>query len=93
MVGDIRGTGMFWGIDVVRDRASREPYTAALQVATRVVAAGLQRGLFVYPASGMARPGGDAVMVTPPFMIGGDEIEYIVSHLRATLDDVYPNLQ
>jgi adenosylmethionine-8-amino-7-oxononanoate aminotransferase len=93
MVGDIRGTGMFWGIEMVRDRASREPYPAALKVASRVVAAGLKRGLFVYPATGMARPGGDAVMVTPPFMIGGDEIEYIVSHLRATLDDVYPNLQ
>jgi adenosylmethionine-8-amino-7-oxononanoate aminotransferase len=41
----------------------------------------------------MARgAGGDAVMVTPPFVIGGDEIEYIVSRLRATLDDVYPDL-
>jgi adenosylmethionine-8-amino-7-oxononanoate aminotransferase len=59
-----------------------------------VVAAGLKRGLFVYPATGMARgAGGDAVMVTPPFVIGGGEIEYIVSRLRATLDDVHPNLQ
>jgi adenosylmethionine-8-amino-7-oxononanoate aminotransferase len=41
----------------------------------------------------MARPGGDAVMVTPPFVIGDDDIDYIVSNLRATLDDVHANLQ
>jgi adenosylmethionine-8-amino-7-oxononanoate aminotransferase len=93
MVGDIRGTGMFWGVEMVRDRVSRAPYPAAMKVASRVVSAGLKRGLFVYPATGMARPGGDAVMVTPPFVIGTDEIEYIVSRLRATLDDVHPNLQ
>ena len=93
MVGDIRGTGMFWGVEMVRDRASRAPYPAAMKVASRVVAAGLKRGLFVYPATGMARPGGDAVMVTPPFVIGTAEIEYIVSRLRATLDDVHPSLQ
>ncbi len=93
MVGDIRGTGMFWGIEMVRDRVSRAPYPVTMKVASRVVSAGLKRGLFVYPATGMARPGGDAVMVTPPFMIGTDEIEYIVSRLRATLDDVHPNLQ
>jgi adenosylmethionine-8-amino-7-oxononanoate aminotransferase len=64
-----------------------------MKVASRVVSAGLKRGLFVYPATGMARPGGDAVMVTPPFVIGTEEIEYIASRLRATLDDVHPNLQ
>ena len=32
-------------------------------------------------------------MVTPPFVIGTAEIEYIVSRLRATLDDVHPSLQ
>jgi adenosylmethionine-8-amino-7-oxononanoate aminotransferase len=93
MVGDIRGTGMFWGVEMVRDRVSRAPYPVALKVASRVVGAGLKRGLFVYPATGMARPGGDAVMVTPPFVIATDEVEYIVRRLRATLDDVHPNLR
>lgn len=93
MVGDIRGAGLFWGVEMVRDRASREPYPPAMKVASKVVAAGLKRGLFVYPATGMARPGGDAVMVTPPFVISKDEIEYIVRTLRATLDDVHPSLQ
>jgi adenosylmethionine-8-amino-7-oxononanoate aminotransferase len=64
-----------------------------MKVASRVVAAGLERGVFVYPATGMARPGGDAVMVTPPFVITDSDIDYIVSRLRAALDDVSAGLQ
>src|SRR6185312_5120416 len=73
MVGDIRGAGLFWGIEMVKDRGSRAPYPASMKLASRVVAAGLKREIFVYPATGMARPGGDAVMVTPPFVIADSD--------------------
>jgi adenosylmethionine-8-amino-7-oxononanoate aminotransferase len=94
MVGDIRGVGMFWGIELVRDRATRTPYDPDSRVITKVLAAAMKHGLFVYPASGMAgRAGGDTVMVTPPFVIGEAEIEYIVNNLRTALDEVYSGLQ
>jgi adenosylmethionine-8-amino-7-oxononanoate aminotransferase len=90
MVGDIRGVGMFWGIELVRDRAARTPYDPNSRVITKVLAAAMRHGLFVYPASGMAgTAGGDTVMVTPPFIIGEAEIEYIVSNLRSALDEVH----
>lgn len=94
MVGDIRGTGLFWGIEMVRERATRTPYPPSMRVTSRVIAAALKRGLFVYPSVGMAgrEAGGDAVMITPPFVIGESEIEYIVRNLRAALDEVYPSL-
>lgn len=94
MVGDIRGIGLFWGIELVRDRATRTPYSPALRVTSRVQAAALKHGLFVYPTVGMAGPvaGGDGVMVTPPFVIGTPEIEFIVHNLRTALDEVHPNL-
>ncbi len=93
MVGDIRGAGMFWGVELVKDRESRTPYPPQTRLTTRVLAAGLKRGLFCYPSSGMAGPkGGDAVMVTPPFIIGDEEVEFIVRTLRQTLDDVRPNV-
>jgi adenosylmethionine-8-amino-7-oxononanoate aminotransferase len=94
MVGDIRGSGLFWGIEMVRERATRAPYPPSLRVTSRVIAAALKHGLFVYPSVGMAgrEAGGDAVMVTPPFVIGESEIEYIVRNLRAALDEVHPNL-
>jgi adenosylmethionine-8-amino-7-oxononanoate aminotransferase len=93
MVGDIRGTGLFWGIEIVRDKAAKTPYTPELRVTDRVIGAALKHGLFVYPTSGMAgRAGGDGVMVTPPFVIGPPEIEYIIGNLRAAFDEVYANL-
>lgn len=90
MVGDIRGAGLFWGIELVRDKADRIPFSPALRVTNRVVDAALKQDLFVYPSLGMAGPvlGGDAVMVTPPFVIGPAEIDYIVRHLRSALDQV-----
>jgi adenosylmethionine-8-amino-7-oxononanoate aminotransferase len=94
MVGDIRGVAMFWGIELVRDRAMRTPYDPDSRVITKVLAAAMKHGLFVSPASGMAgRAGGDTVMVTPPFVIGEAEIEYIVNNLRTALDEVYSGLQ
>jgi adenosylmethionine-8-amino-7-oxononanoate aminotransferase len=93
MVGDIRGVGMFWGIELVRDRATRTPYDPDSRVITKVLAAAMRHGLFVYPASGMAgKAGGDTVMVTPPFVIGEAEIEYIVNNLRTALDEVHSTL-
>jgi adenosylmethionine-8-amino-7-oxononanoate aminotransferase len=93
MVGDIRGTGLFWGIEVVRDRIEKLPYIPQLRVTNRLIAAALQHGLFVYPTSGMAgKAGGDGVMVTPPFVIGPPEIDYIVTNLRAALDEVHLTL-
>jgi adenosylmethionine-8-amino-7-oxononanoate aminotransferase len=90
MVGDIRGVGMFWGIELVRDGATRTPYDPDSRVITKVLAAAMRHGLFVYPASGMAgTAGGDTVMVAPPFIIGESEIEYIVSNLRIALDEVH----
>ncbi len=88
MVGEIRGTGLFWGIELVKDRSTREPFPPAARTINRVLAAALRRGLFIYPSAGMAgERGGDAIMVTPPFVIGDEEIEFIAQTLRATLDD------
>ena len=93
MVGDIRGTGLFWGIEIVRDKAAKAPYAPDLRVTNRVIGAALKHGLFVYPTSGMAgEAGGDGVMVTPPFVIAPPEIDYIVRNLSAALDEVHAAL-
>jgi len=93
MVGDIRGTGLFWGIEIVCDKAARMPYAPHLRVTNRVIGAALKHGLFVYPTSGMAgRAGGDGVMVTPPFVVGEPEVEYIVQNLLTAFDEVHASL-
>jgi len=93
MVGDIRGIGLFWGIELVRESAAKTPYPPDLRLTSRVLAAALDHGLFVYPAVGMAGPsGGDGVMITPPFVIDVPEIDFIVQNLRTALDEVHAKL-
>jgi len=93
MVGDVRGIGMFWAIEFVSDRRTKAPYPPDRRVTMRVIDEALERGLFVYPARGMAGPaGGDAIMITPPFVIGDDEIGFITRTLRAAFDAVMPAL-
>ena len=93
MVGDIRGAGFFWGVELVRDREKRTPYAPELKTANKVLGAAVKRGLFVYPSTGMAGPaGGDAIMITPPFIVNDNDIDFIVNTARAALDDVKPNL-
>jgi adenosylmethionine-8-amino-7-oxononanoate aminotransferase len=38
------------------------------------------------------KAGGDAMMITPPFIIGDTEIEFIIRTARAALDEIQPNL-
>jgi adenosylmethionine-8-amino-7-oxononanoate aminotransferase len=93
MVGDIRGAGMFWGIELVHDKTSRVPFAPEKKVTNRVLGAAVRRGMFFYPATGMAgKAGGDAMMITPPFIIGDEEIELIIRTARAALDEIQPNL-
>ena len=93
MVGDIRGAGFFWGIELVRDKERKIPFAPELKTANKVLGAAIKRGLFFYPSTGMAGPaGGDAMMITPPFIVDDHDIDFIVSTARAALDDVKPNL-
>jgi adenosylmethionine-8-amino-7-oxononanoate aminotransferase len=84
---------MFWGIEFVRDRATAEPFERSSRVTLKVIEAALKRGLFVYPSTGMAGNGrGDSVMVTPPFIIGEEEIGFIAATLRSAFDEVMAGL-
>ena len=90
MTGDIRGAGLFWGIEIVADRATRRPFPPGKQMARKVLRAALDLGLSAYPAAGMAgEQGGDAVMVAPPFVIGDTEVEFIATTLRRSFDAAF----
>ncbi len=93
MVGEIRGTGLFWGIELVQDRKTRQPFPASAHLVNRVLGASVRRGLFFYPSSGIAgEAGGDAIMLTPPFVVGDAEVEFMVSTVKAALEEVRTTL-
>ena len=86
IVGDVRGLGMMWGIELVKDRKSREPFPPALKVSRRLYDLCLDEGLLIYPGSG-TREGqdGDHFIVAPPFTITRAEMDDLVARLTRAL--------
>jgi adenosylmethionine-8-amino-7-oxononanoate aminotransferase len=80
-VGEVRGLGLMAAVEIVRDRASREPYPAAARMAQRIQAEALRRGVIVYASGGQAEGAGDLVMLGPPLVITDEQVEETVSTL------------
>jgi hypothetical protein len=86
-VGDIRGRGLFWALELVSDRKTKAPFDPALRLHARVKAAGLQAGLLCYPMGGtIDGRQGDHVLLAPPFIIEAREIEELLHRLAAALE-------
>jgi adenosylmethionine-8-amino-7-oxononanoate aminotransferase len=77
-VGDVRGIGMMIGIELVRDRTSKEPFERSDQVTERIVAAARDDGLLVYSSTGHVDMAGDLVMLGPPFTLTDDDAAILV---------------
>jgi adenosylmethionine-8-amino-7-oxononanoate aminotransferase len=69
-VGDIRGRGLFWAVELVRDRASKAPFDPALRLHARVKEQAMARGLMTYPMGGtIDGRQGDHVLLAPPYIV------------------------
>ena len=69
IVGDVRGLGMMIGIELVRERGSKEPFARPEQLAEEVLAAARDDGLLLYSSTGhVDGTNGDLVMLGPPFV-------------------------
>lgn len=88
-VGDLRGLGLMAGVELVADRAGKQPYPRSQRIAERVQAAALTRGLNVYYGVGLADGrDGDAILIGPPFVISEAQIDELVVLLRAAIEEV-----
>ncbi len=83
-VAEIRGRGLMWGVEFVKDRDRLECFSPEDRFTSRVVAAGLGEGVFFYPSG--VDPARDAIMLGPPLIIGEEEIEIIAGGLERALD-------
>ena len=90
-VGDIRGRGLFRGIELVRDRDSKTPFDPSLGLAAKIKKAAFEAGLICYPMSG-TRDGrnGDHILLAPPFIISGDQIAEVVDKLDVAITQSLP---
>ena len=90
-VGDIRGRGLFRGIELVADRAGKRPLPPEQKAYARIKAHALANGLLCYPSGGTVDGQlGDHVLLAPPFTISTAQLEELVDKLAHSVETVLP---
>ena len=88
-IGDIRGRGLFRGIELVADRDTKEPLDPSLKTHAKIKKAAMARGLMCYPMGGtIDGVRGDHVLLAPPYIIAPEEVDQIVERLAGAIKDV-----
>jgi adenosylmethionine-8-amino-7-oxononanoate aminotransferase len=86
-VGDLRGRGLFQGIEIVSDRGTKAPFDPSCKLHARIKHQALTRGLMIYPMGGTVDgTRGDHVLLAPPFIIDNGTIDAIVERLGDAID-------
>ncbi|MDE0851325.1 aspartate aminotransferase family protein [Yoonia sp.] len=86
-VGDIRGRGLFRGIELVADRDTKDPFDPSRKIAGKIKAAAFEAGMICYPMSGtIDGRTGDHVLLAPPFIINDDQIDELVQKLSGAIE-------
>nr|WP_312988267.1 aspartate aminotransferase family protein [Comamonas koreensis] len=88
-VGDIRGRGLFWGVELVQDRSSKATFAPALKLHAKIKAQAMAHGLLCYPMGGTIDGlHGDHVLLAPPFISSEAELDQVVERLGDAIDKV-----
>ncbi len=88
-VGDIRGRGLFWGLEFVEDRVTKAPFPPEKKLHAKIKQAAMARGLMCYPMGGtLDGRVGDHLLLAPPFIVRETELNVIVDRLAHAIDDV-----
>ena len=86
-VGDIRGRGLFRGIEIVADKETKAPFDPALKIHAKIKKEAMARGLMCYPMGGTIDGRlGDHVLLAPPYIINPEEIDQIVERIAGAID-------
>jgi adenosylmethionine-8-amino-7-oxononanoate aminotransferase len=86
-IGDVRGRGLFTGIELVRDRESKTPFDPSLRLHAIIKQEATKRGLMVYPMGGtIDGKSGDHVLLAPPFICTREQIETIAERVTDAID-------
>lgn len=85
-VGDIRGRGLFWGVELVADCASKKPFDPQLRVSARVKKEAMAGGLMCYPMGGtIDGVRGDHILLAPPFIVEEPQLDELVQKLERAI--------
>lgn len=93
IIGDVRGIGLFQGIEFARNSAG-EPFDPEVNVTPRMLNRAFEKGLIVYASRGCVDGRrGDGLLICPPLVIKEDEIQYIIKVLDETLAEITAELK
>ncbi|CBF71764.1 hypothetical protein AN6930.2 [Aspergillus nidulans FGSC A4] len=87
-VGDVRGRGLFWALEFVRDKETKEPFPAEAGIAQKVHLTGLQKehSISVIPGAGVADGrNGDIIQIAPAYNVSKEDIELIVERVEGVV--------
>ena len=88
-VGDIRGRGLFRGIEIVADRETKAPFDPGRGVAAKIKKAAFAEGLICYPMAGtIDGRQGDHILLAPPFIIEDDQLDELTDKLDRAIGTV-----
>ena len=86
LVGDVSGVGLLAGLEIVRDKRTRESFDPAVRIGERIQRAALRHGL-------ISRALGDRLALCPPLIIGEPHVDEIAGAVRSALDDVWDEVR
>ncbi|KAM5349160.1 hypothetical protein ACJ41O_008983 [Fusarium nematophilum] len=82
-VGDIRGRGLFWGVEFVQERKSKTPFESDVKFGPLVQHLAFQKGVALYPGAGTVDGiRGDHILIAPPFTVTEEQLRGICMVLK-----------
>ncbi|MEJ6122183.1 aspartate aminotransferase family protein [Vibrio sp. 2-Bac 85] len=85
-VGDIRGRGLFLGVELVADKLTKTPLASSTEANKKVKNIAMQHGLMCYPMAGtIDGKQGHHILIAPPFIINDEQLDELVSKLTSAL--------
>jgi adenosylmethionine-8-amino-7-oxononanoate aminotransferase len=92
-VGDIRGRGLFWGVELVANRGTKATFEPDLKLAPKIKKAAFERGLMCYPMQGtIDGRQGDHVLLAPPFIMDEAQMDQMVDMLKEAIVEQIPDI-
>ncbi len=92
IIGQVRGMGLLWALEFVRDRDTREPFPPGENVHYRLTDEAFEQGLIVYPRRPIMGLKGDHLLIAPPLIITEPEVAELLDRLDSTLSRVAADL-
>ena len=86
-IGDIRGRGLFLGLELVQDKETKQPFPCSMQLHKMIKKIAFEEGLICYPMGGtIDGKNGDHILLAPPFIIEEHQLDELVSKLKTAID-------